>query len=151
MLSNYIVGRMLTQYHMAYFEYELFLYLIKRVKNSTHSKLLMATLASIMVPLQMEKCTSEHVIVQWLLQRAWHFIGEVWHCKETFSNVFASSQTQKRKPSTAHESHAVHKRKRCSSNQEIKVIYLLNIWSTKKGTLFPTPSMRTEGTANIRL
>lgn len=77
MLRDYIAGRMLTQYFMACFEYELFLYVIKRIKTSTQSKLLMVTLANIMVPLQMEKCMSESVIVQRLLQRAWHFIGEV--------------------------------------------------------------------------
>lgn len=77
MLRNYIAGRMLTQYCVACFEYELFLYVIKRIKTSTQSKLLMVTLANIMVPLQMEKCTSERGIVQRLLQRAWHFVGEV--------------------------------------------------------------------------
>lgn len=64
-LSNYVAGRMLTQYRMACFDYELFLYIVKRIKNSIlQNKLLMATLANIMVPLQMEKCTSEHIVVQ---------------------------------------------------------------------------------------
>lgn len=150
-LRSHIAERLLTQDHMTCFQQELFSRVSKGIKTSTQNKLLMTTSASIMVPLQMEECMSEHIIVLWLLQRAWHFIGEVWHSKETFSNAFARSQTQWRKPqTTAHESHAAHKLERRSPNQKIKVIYLLNIWSTKKGTLFPTPSVQTEGTAIIR-